>query len=226
MRWEHLRVLLLSCCISVLAGAASAQTAKPGQGGLEVEPPRYGGSLEVGTVHVTINAISWDQGDWPWKFNHDAGNMNESLMAADLNQSIGRGGKYAFTAFGFLPADAIRGELAESWEWETPMRLVFHLRKGIMYPDKPGVMASREFTADDVIFAQNRMAVSPKQVGDLYAFVDVPKTVFNAVDQARLAFRVRNFTDRRYAIWGDPFYPDQVLLGAPRTYEISAAFKW
>src|SRR5689334_20199330 len=90
MRWEHLRVLLLSCCISVLAGAASAQTAKPGQGGLEVEPPRYGGSLEVGTVHVTINAISWDQGDWPWKFNHDAGNMNESLMAADLNQSIGR----------------------------------------------------------------------------------------------------------------------------------------
>ena len=30
----------------------------------------------------------------------------------------------------------------------------------------------------------------------------------------------------RYAIWGDPFYPDQILLGAPRTYEISAAFKW
>src|SRR4029077_13329134 len=91
---------------------------------------------------------------------------------ADLNQSIGRGGKYAFTAFGFLPADAIRGELAESWEWETPMRLVFHLRKGVMYPDKPGVMASREFTADDVIYAQHRMAVSPKQVGDLYDFID------------------------------------------------------
>jgi len=172
MRRGDLKVLLLSCCISVAASAASAQTAKPAAGGLEAEPPRYGGSLEVGTVHVAINAISWDQGDWPWKFNHDAGNIDESLMAADLNQSIGRGGKYAFTAFGFLPSDAIRGELAESWEWETPMRLVFHLRKGIMYPDKPGVMASREFTANDVIFAQNRMAVSPKQVGDLYAFID------------------------------------------------------
>jgi hypothetical protein len=26
--------------------------------------------------------------------------------------------------------------------------------------------------------------------------------------------------------WGVPFYPDQVLLGVPRAYEISAAFKW
>jgi len=177
MRRGRLGGLLLSCCIVALATAAGAQTGKPGEGArngprLETEPPQYGGSLEVGTVHVTINAISWDQGDWPWKFNHDAGPVYESLMEADLNQSIGRGGKYAFTAFGFLPSDAIRGELAESWEWETPMRLVFHLRKGIMYPDKPGVMASREFTADDVIYAQHRMAVSPKQVGDLYDFID------------------------------------------------------
>jgi hypothetical protein len=31
---------------------------------------------------------------------------------------------------------------------------------------------------------------------------------------------------REYALWGDPFYPDQILLGAPRTYELAAAFKW
>lgn len=72
----------------------------------------------------------------------------------------------------------------------------------------------------------NTVTMNGYTVGDLYAFVDIPNTVFNAVDQARLTFRVRNFTDKRYAIWGDPFYPDQILLGAPRTYEISAAFKW
>nr|WP_249798075.1 TonB-dependent receptor [Bradyrhizobium zhengyangense] len=72
----------------------------------------------------------------------------------------------------------------------------------------------------------NTVTMNAYTVGDLYAFVDIPKAVFNAVDQARLTFRVRNFTDKHYAIWGDPFYPDQVLLGAPRTYEISAAFKW
>ncbi len=72
----------------------------------------------------------------------------------------------------------------------------------------------------------NTVKMNAYTVGDVYAFVDIPKTVFAAVDQARLTFRVRNFTDKRYAIWGDPFYPDQILLGAPRTYEISAAFKW
>ena len=63
-------------------------------------------------------------------------------------------------------------------------------------------------------------------VADAYVFVDIPKYVFPAVDQTRVTFRVRNLFDRRYAIWGDPFYPDQILLGAPRTYEVAAAFKW
>ena len=72
----------------------------------------------------------------------------------------------------------------------------------------------------------NTVTMNAYTIGDVYAFVDIPKTVFNAVDQTRLTFRVRNFTDKRYAIWGDPFYPDQILLGTPRTYEISAAFKW
>ena len=63
-------------------------------------------------------------------------------------------------------------------------------------------------------------------VADAYIFVDIPKYFFPAVDQTRVTFRVRNLFDRRYAIWGDPFYPDQILLGAPRTYELAAAFKW
>ncbi|MEK9281946.1 MULTISPECIES: TonB-dependent receptor [unclassified Bradyrhizobium] len=72
----------------------------------------------------------------------------------------------------------------------------------------------------------NVVTLKAYTVADVYAFVDIPRTVFGAVDQARLTFRVRNITDKRYAIWGDPFYPDQILLGAPRTYEVSAAFKW
>jgi iron complex outermembrane recepter protein len=72
----------------------------------------------------------------------------------------------------------------------------------------------------------NTVTLNAYTVADVYAFVDIPKSVFSAVDQTRLTFRVRNITDKRYAIWGDPFYPDQILLGAPRTYEVSADFKW
>ena len=56
------------------------------------------------------------------------------------------------------------------------------------------------------------------------AYVDVPK--FPTVEQTRLTFRVRNLTDKRYALWGDPGYTDQIILGAPRSYEVSASFRW
>jgi hypothetical protein len=61
---------------------------------------------------------------------------------------------------------------------------------------------------------------------DAYAFVDVPKTVFNGIDKTRISFRVKNLTNKLYAQWGDSSYPDQVILGAPRSYEIAASFKW
>jgi iron complex outermembrane receptor protein len=72
----------------------------------------------------------------------------------------------------------------------------------------------------------NAVVLNAYTTADAFAYVDIPKSFFPAVDQTRLTFRVRNITDKRYAIWGDPFYPDQILLGAPRTYEVSANFKW
>ena len=61
---------------------------------------------------------------------------------------------------------------------------------------------------------------------DAFVFIDIPKYVFTSVDQTRVMFRVRNLTDRIYAVWSDPSYPDQILLGAPRSYEVAAAFKF
>jgi iron complex outermembrane receptor protein len=64
----------------------------------------------------------------------------------------------------------------------------------------------------------NRVKLLAYTIADAYAAIDVRRT--------RLAFRVRNLTDEKYAVWGDPFYPDQILLGTPRSYEISAAVKF
>jgi len=62
---------------------------------------------------------------------------------------------------------------------------------------------------------------------DVFAFVDIPKSpVFPTVDNTRVTFRVRNVTDKKYAVWSDPNYPDQIFLGAPRTYEIETSFKF
>jgi iron complex outermembrane receptor protein len=65
----------------------------------------------------------------------------------------------------------------------------------------------------------NTVTMLAYTVADAYAFIDIQK-------KTRVTVRVRNLTDKKYAIWGDPFYPDQILLGAPRSYEISAALKF
>ena len=62
---------------------------------------------------------------------------------------------------------------------------------------------------------------------DAFAFIDIPKSpTFPTFDNTRVTFRVRNLTDKRYATWSDPSYPDQIFLGAPRTYEIETSFKF
>ncbi len=42
----------------------------------------------------------------------------------------------------------------------------------------------------------------------------------------RLTLRVRNLANRSYAAWGDPYYPDQILLGAPRSAELALSAKF
>jgi iron complex outermembrane receptor protein len=47
-----------------------------------------------------------------------------------------------------------------------------------------------------------------------------------AKDRLRIALTVRNATDEVYAPWSDATYPDQILLGAPRSYELSFQAKF
>jgi iron complex outermembrane receptor protein len=77
-------------------------------------------------------------------------------------------------------------------------------------------------------FDDNLVVMDAYTVADAYAFVDIygRDLGWSGVDKTRVTFRVRNLTDRKYAQWGDPGYPDQIILGAPRSYEVSAAFKF
>jgi peptide/nickel transport system substrate-binding protein len=146
---------LLATVAALAATAALAQPAKP----------QYGGELNIGNVFVTVSPMSADTGDWAWKHAQDTGLAYEQLFAADLSKSKRNGGPYPFTADAWLPPDALRGELAEKWELkQNPLRVEVTLRKGVMFPAKPGVMEQREFTADDVVFSFERLNKSPKKI--------------------------------------------------------------
>ena len=176
------------------------------------EKPKYGGSVEIGTIYVTLSALSWDAQDFNWKHNHDTGLVYEQLFAADLSKSVKAGGKHPFIADAWLPSDAIRGELAESWEWkENPLRIEIKLRKGIMWPDKPGVMKSREFVADDVLFAYTRLDESPRKIKGYFDHI----AKAHAPDKHTVVFEFKDY----FAEWDYRFgygyfsgiYPKEVV---------------
>jgi peptide/nickel transport system substrate-binding protein len=152
-------------------------------------------------VYVTLSPLSWDPADWAWKFQQDTGLMYEQLFAADLSKSKRNGGAYSFAPDAWIPSDAVRGELAESWQWkQDPLRVEIKLRKGVVFPDKPGVMASRELVADDVVFSYNRLDKSPKKVA---GYFDHIKTV-EAPDPHTVVFTFNNYNaewDYRFG-WG------------------------
>ena len=171
------------------------------------QKPQYGGNLEIGTVYPTISALSFDPADFAWKLNHDAGPYLETLFAGDLSKSVRNGGKFNFKPDAWLPTDAIRGELAETWSWqEAPLALVIKLRHGVMWPEKPGVMKSREFVAEDVVFSFNRQNASPKRFPDYYEYI----TKVDAPDPHTVIFHFKEYNadwDYRFG-WG---YYSQII---------------
>jgi len=135
--------------------------------------PQYGGAIEIGSEYPTLSALSWDPADWVWKLNQDTSGYFEQLVVGDLSKSVTRGGPFRFVSGSWLPTEALRGELAESWELkDNPLAAEFHLRRGIMWPAKDGVMASRELTAEDVVYSFNRMINSPRKLQRVYDFID------------------------------------------------------
>jgi peptide/nickel transport system substrate-binding protein len=184
MNTKSLRVLASASVLSLAlaAGPAFAQA--------KLEMPKYGGNLEISTVTPTISALSFDSYDWPWKHNHDTGQVYEQLFAADISKTKARGGKYSLVADAYIPTHLIRGELAEKWEWqENPLRLVITLRKGVMFPEKAGVMKARELVADDVVFSFKRLSSSPKATKNYFEYV---KDV-TAPDKHTVVFEMSEF---------------------------------
>jgi iron complex outermembrane receptor protein len=103
----------------------------------------------------------------------------------------------------------------ESWRW--PVEIGGSLRH-----------VGQRFVSQD-----NLTVMLPYTTADLFAFVDIPGRDLwwqgsdkQGLEKMRLGFRVRNVTNALYAQYADPGLNDSVLLGAPRTFELSASARW
>jgi iron complex outermembrane receptor protein len=78
------------------------------------------------------------------------------------------------------------------------------------------------------LFEDDLTAMLPYTTADLFAFVDIPgrDLPWQGLEKMRVSFRVRNVTNALYAQFSDAGLPDQVILGAPRTFELGASARW
>jgi len=185
---------------AAIATAAAAFLACPAQAQSAAQP-QYGGTLNIGTVYLTMPPLSFDNADWTWKFNHDMGLTYEALFAADLDKSQSRGGPYEFTIDAYLPPDALRGELAQSWRLlQNPPGVEITLRKGIMFPAKKGIMAARELTADDIVYNYGRYNASARRMERVLGHIEKVE----AIDKHTVKFTFNKYNaewDYRFG-WG------------------------
>ena len=118
--------------------------------------PQYGGSITfMDGYGGAFPPTNWQKGKGSsWTMANYTEPMYETLMHADIERFGPRGsGAEAFSHSGGVTLDFLRGLLAESWSLPDEKTIIYQLRRGIMWSGKPGVMESRELTAEDVVYS-------------------------------------------------------------------------
>ena len=117
--------------------------------GKVVTAPEYGGTLTYPYVLIGETTDPFVTG--PYAGMLIAG-VNENLAVP--NWALDRK-DFAFNG-PYFPLFTWTGQLAESWETPDDTTIVFNIRKGVYWHNKPP-MNGRELTADDVVFGHQRM---------------------------------------------------------------------
>ncbi len=139
-------------------------------------------------------------------------------------------GNVALTQAKYEDFDSVNGD----WTGNTPSNVApVIINAGASYrfqhwqwPVEIG--ASVRHVGNRYLFEDNATTMDAYTTADAYAFVDIPGKDFGRpeITNMRISFRVRNLTNAVYAAFSDPGYPDQVYLGDPRTFELTASAKW
>jgi peptide/nickel transport system substrate-binding protein len=133
--------------------------------GRTVEKPRYGGTYNVVLQAdvMSFDTLNVDQASvWTMRLT------NEKLSVG--NFTLGPTGKneVSWQLPGIWSIPHEQGWLAESWEVKGNDTVIFHIRKGVRFHNKPPVNG-REMTADDVVYSLKRAFTQGSFLGNSYS---------------------------------------------------------
>ncbi|MFC1989318.1 ABC transporter substrate-binding protein [Chloroflexota bacterium] len=142
---------LIVSCLLVTALVLSSCTSAEEPTATIAKVPKYGGELTVVLERPTLGFDDVYQVAWRTDSTHFT---SDQLLIGDWAKGPGGTGEASFSQNDFTLL-YMTGNLAESWEIPDPDTVVFHIRKGIKWQDKPPVNG-REFVAEDMAFSLRR----------------------------------------------------------------------
>lgn len=122
------------------------------------DEPVYGGwaNISAASEPQTFDPafLSWIASMWLWP-------VADKMVAYDWWKGPAGTNEWPFDGHYVYPAGfVLTAGLAESWEMPTTQELTIHLREGVMWPAKEGIMESRELTADDIVWNTERFVAT------------------------------------------------------------------
>ena len=237
-------LVLASCAPAVVEGEKEAKvvTKEAEKKVAEVEKvaekkvgPQYGGIANIGTFWEVSN---FDPLDAIWQTTAVMGFTHNALIEGDwyVDRSVT---DYFFAWDYRLVTESWKGNLAETWEMPDDLTIIFNLREGLRWQNKPP-LNGREFVASDVVKYYDRLLSAPRflvhklQVIDKVTAVDKYTVRFdlkNPFAQALMVITWQKITaDEIYDTFGDarhwtttigtgPFTLEDFVLGSSLTFK-------
>ena len=161
----------------------------------------------------------------------------QNILIQDTNSTVvgGEGGQRS-TGFEF------EGSLRVTPKWRVGTNTSFtHAEFGIFNTVSGNTPANVPEWVVNAWTNYSNVAGMPVDIGGSFRFVDdrfntrfnnIEMLAYKTVDlhatykrgNGRFTARLTNLFDEAYALWGDEFYSNQLILGSPRAFEISAQF--
>ena len=145
-----LLALILGASVFMAGQVWAGKYVKDPSTGKVVTAPEYGGTITIRIKSMPENTDQMALGRWAAEY------LNGVLEKPAIgNWGISRDQCEGLT-LSWAPPQCLTGALAESWEMPDDKTVIFHIRQGVHWHDKPP-MNGREFTADDMAFNFHRI---------------------------------------------------------------------
>ncbi len=144
--------IMMVITLMIVSSCGGSEAGEKEEGLLSPEVPKYGGTLNI----LGGDPSSFDEALTMKFLARTSYQTNDSLMGGDFYKGPTGTGETDWVSGACGNMDVLTGYIAESWELIGNDTIIYHIRQGVHFHNKPPTNG-RELTAEDVVFSLNRL---------------------------------------------------------------------